>query len=122
MSEQAKFCPFCGATGDLIEITPWHGGGPDKHMVSCINDDCEVQPQVTGETKASAVAAWNKRAESEQVSALQASHADLKAALQGLIGWVPNEAAMARMGFHTDAPVNAHKKAQAALAAAKDLT
>jgi hypothetical protein len=52
-------CPFCGSSE--IDIEPWHGGGPDKHMVSCAHEDCEVQPGVTGETKQEAIDTWNAR-------------------------------------------------------------
>lgn len=40
---------------------------------------------------------------------------ELLEALQDLIGWIPNEATLAQMGFHTDAPVKAHRKARAAI-------
>jgi hypothetical protein len=43
-----------------------------------------------------------------------------KEALQDLIGWIPNESAMARMGFHTEAPSKAHQKARETLAAIRE--
>jgi len=52
-------CPFCGCQA---EIERWHGGGPDKRLVRCANDECGPQPSVTGETYAEALAAWNTRA------------------------------------------------------------
>jgi hypothetical protein len=52
-------CPFCGASP---QIEFWHGGGPQKRMISCGGDDCEVNPMVTGETKRSAIAKWERRA------------------------------------------------------------
>lgn len=52
-------CPFCGAEA---EMEPWHGGGPDKQLISCSGVECEASPAVTGETPGEAVANWNRRA------------------------------------------------------------
>jgi len=52
-------CPFCGASP---EIKFWHGGGPQKRMIGCSGDDCDVYPFVTGETLRSAIAKWERRA------------------------------------------------------------
>ena len=51
-------CPFCGAAPNM---EPWHGGGPQKRMISCINDSCYVSPQVSGSTSRVAAKRWNKR-------------------------------------------------------------
>lgn len=51
-------CPFCGASP---EIQYWHGGGPNKRMIACGSDDCDVNPGVTGETEREAVARWERR-------------------------------------------------------------
>ena len=51
-------CPFCGV---IPTASPWHGGGPRKIMIHCENDDCQARPDVTGETPAEALAAWNHR-------------------------------------------------------------
>ncbi len=57
-----KPCPFCGSTD--IDVQPWHGGAPTKHLVGCNRDNagCDVAPSVSGETREEAIATWNKRA------------------------------------------------------------
>ena len=55
----ALACPFCG---EYPSIEPWHGGRQTKRMISCDNDDCAVQPSVTGETRGQAIDSWNSRA------------------------------------------------------------
>jgi len=55
----AERCPFCGCSA---EIEYWHGGSPDKRMFRCSGDACDVLPSVTGETRAEALARWNRRA------------------------------------------------------------
>lgn len=57
-NDQPKPCPFCGEVPDVV---PWHGGGPDKHMVCCSNHNCAVLPSVSGDTRKKAVAVWNCR-------------------------------------------------------------
>lgn len=52
-------CPFCGA---IPIMERWHGGGPLKRLISCINEDCDVSPSVTGQRPSEAIARWNHRA------------------------------------------------------------
>ena len=52
-------CPFCG-TIPIIE--PWLCGDPPKRLISCANEYCYVEPSVSGETLAVAIAKWNRRA------------------------------------------------------------
>ena len=52
-------CPFCGAQPT---IERWHGGGPQKHMVSCRNASCYVRPNVTGGSRYYAIRNWSIRA------------------------------------------------------------
>ena len=58
-SQKLKPCPFCGNESPTIE--PWHGGKPTKKFVECGSPGCEVNPQVTGETKKEAIGNWNTR-------------------------------------------------------------
>lgn len=62
---EALPCPFCG---ELPSIQPWHGGGPEKQMIGCPNLDCDVSPQVTGETRTEALENWNRRESSESAA------------------------------------------------------
>lgn len=57
-NDSALPCPFCGV---IPTMEPWHGGAPTKQMVHCDNDDCAVQPGVSGETTPTALANWNRR-------------------------------------------------------------
>lgn len=54
-------CPFCGST-PTIQL--WHGGGPQKRMIMCEGEDCGHDPSITGPTKRTAIALWNRRAPS----------------------------------------------------------
>lgn len=60
-----KLCPFCGG---IPTVTPWHGGAKTKRMISCDNDACEVQPLVTGHTRAAAARRWNQRPETAEAA------------------------------------------------------
>lgn len=62
MIPDLKPCPFCG---EEPEMEPWHGGGPDKQMISCSNEQCRVTPMVCGETPEEAAEYWNTRADPE---------------------------------------------------------
>jgi hypothetical protein len=42
-------------------IQPWHGGAPTKVLIACNYDGCAVAPSVSGETRRSALARWNRR-------------------------------------------------------------
>lgn len=59
IDHRLKMCPFCGAPA---AVQYWHGGKPTKRMVSCSNAQCEVGPQVTGETYREAANHWDTRA------------------------------------------------------------
>jgi hypothetical protein len=58
-SDQPLDCPFCGST---VEIAPLDGREPDLWGVSCRG--CIAHIEEVG--KAAAVAAWNRRAPSQQ--------------------------------------------------------
>ena len=49
---------FCGTQPT---IQPWHGGGPRKRMVSCVNEECFAAPSVCGNTGVAALDKWNVR-------------------------------------------------------------
>ena len=51
-------CPWCGTKP---EMQPWHGGGPNKQMLSCVSVRCEISPCVTGEPPQEAIRRWNRR-------------------------------------------------------------
>lgn len=57
-SEEAQPCPFCG---EQPIIERWHGGGPQKRMISCESLYCWVRPSVCGETRRQALQHWNMR-------------------------------------------------------------
>jgi len=56
--KKIKACPFCGAKA---QMEPWHGGGPNKQMISCSNGECRVGPSVCGENPEEAIKYWNMR-------------------------------------------------------------
>lgn len=51
-------CPWCGTKP---KMQPWHGGGPNKHLIGCDSINCEVRPSVTGESPEKAIREWNRR-------------------------------------------------------------
>lgn len=66
LCEEAMPCPFCGAKPF---IQPWHGGGAQKKMLDCQNENCHVGPTVTGANRQMTVKRWNTRVTAEQVEA-----------------------------------------------------
>ena len=56
--KKALKCPFCG-TKPTME--PWHGGGPNKQLISCQSVRCDVAPMVSGESPEEAIKKWNHR-------------------------------------------------------------
>ena len=51
-------CPWCNTKP---EMQPWHGGGPNKHLIGCASVNCEVSPSVSGESPEEAIRKWNRR-------------------------------------------------------------
>jgi hypothetical protein len=49
-------CPCCGS---VPEMERWHGGGPQKRMISC--RDCEFSVSISAPTARAAVQKWNGR-------------------------------------------------------------
>lgn len=56
---EALPCPFCGKQP---HIQGWHGGGRDKRLIDCQNDQCVASPMVTGSSRLRAIRNWNTRA------------------------------------------------------------
>ena len=55
-----KGCPFCGDAPPMCTSYSM-GEGARRFLVGCENDDCAVQPQVSGETMKQAWDRWNTR-------------------------------------------------------------
>lgn len=55
---EALACPFCGYAPMIVK---WHGG-PQRKMIMCRSDYCDVGPSVCGKTERRALDAWNTRA------------------------------------------------------------
>lgn len=56
-------CPFCGA--DVLPAAEHRWGKSHEwhyFALGCENEDCPVEPRVTGNTVAEAMARWNVRA------------------------------------------------------------
>jgi Lar family restriction alleviation protein len=68
-------CPFCGGEAALLDAGPW----PDGHYTwspMCISGPCAVW-NTYYDTKAEAIAAWNRRAHiASETSAYEAGKAD----------------------------------------------
>ena len=56
--DELKPCPFCGKapTPDYSAIE-----GEDTYLFHCQNGECPAWPNVSGETEAAAITAWNTR-------------------------------------------------------------
>ncbi len=81
-------CPWCGQTPT---IEPWHGGGPDKHLVHCCAD-CFANRSVVAETRAEAIDNWTEplalyRAKAV-LSALDDARETLKTACKSGQAWL----------------------------------
>jgi hypothetical protein len=110
-SDDFDFCPFCGVRP---EIEPWHGGPKTKRMVACSNEDCDVSPQVTGDTDLLARDKWNRRAPAPEHAEEFASLRDqfAMAALQGILATampIGYRTAAEEAGEYADAMMKARK-------------
>lgn len=110
-------CPFCGGEAKHYH-RPDMTGWSNTDWVSCSDDDCGVSTAME-ETKAGAIAAWNRRAG-------QAHAAGLLEALEGMLYAVCHETGFAAAVRHDSgraypwAPLEiAEERARAAIAAAK---
>jgi len=56
--DKALPCPFCG---NQPTVEYWRGGGPEKRLIGCSDDDCPATPAITGKTYGEALATWNTR-------------------------------------------------------------
>jgi hypothetical protein len=60
-ADRTRSCPFCGEDPPLA--TRPIGQAFRNYIVGCANEECEAQPQVSGETPEQAWKRWNTRAE-----------------------------------------------------------
>ena len=51
-----KGCPFCSAKAEAF---PWHGGGPNRILIGCSNEQCPAGPQVVNDRPMIAARRWN---------------------------------------------------------------
>lgn len=58
-----KDCPWCDMSPEMVEVPS------GKFMLSCVNQECKVQPRTTQQTKLKAILAWNRRNSSLELTA-----------------------------------------------------
>lgn len=58
-----KHCPWCEMSPEKVEMPQ------NRFMLSCVNQECEVQPRTTQLTKLKAIQVWNRRNSSLELTA-----------------------------------------------------
>lgn len=63
ITNNIKDCPWCDMSPAITEVPS------GKFMLSCVHEECEVQPHISQETKLKAILAWNRRNRSLELTA-----------------------------------------------------
>lgn len=74
MSDELKPCPFCGETYIIQGTFEFRGDGPDKFPNDIVCSGCGIGycgHDFKGQGEAAVVAAWNRRADADEIDRLR---------------------------------------------------